>query len=66
MIIKESIGIERKLIKLIAKLLPMIKHYIYTAYRVSENYYSRYNDKIAGIGQGLYQATSAETHLILQ
>ena len=39
-------------IKLIAKLLPMMKYHICTAYRVSQEYYGGENDKIAGMGQG--------------
>ena len=30
----------------------MIKHYICTVYRASQEYYSRENDKIVGTGQG--------------
>ena len=52
LIIEESIGIKRKLIKLIAKLLPVMKYYICTAYRVSEKYYSRKQDEVAGTSQG--------------
>ena len=51
-IIEEAIRIERKLIKLITKLLLVIKHHICTAYRVSNQYYSGKNDKVVGIGQG--------------
>jgi len=51
-IIKESIGIERKPIKLIAKLLPVMKHHICIAHGASEKYYGRKQDKVAGTGQG--------------
>ena len=51
-IIEESIGIKRKPIKLIAKLLPVMKHHICTAYGASEKYYSGKQDKVAGTGQG--------------
>ena len=47
-IIKESMGMQRKPVKLIAKLLPNIKYYICTTHRVSEDYYSGCNDKLAG------------------
>jgi len=51
LIIKEVIGIKKKLVKLIAKLLPMIKYHICTAYKVKEQHNSRNNDKVAETGQ---------------
>ena len=51
-IIEESVGIERKLIKLIANLLLVMKYHVCTVYSVSESYYSREQDQTAGTGQG--------------
>ena len=51
-IIEESIGVKRKLIKLIAKLLLVMKHHIYTVYGASKKYYSGKQDEVAGTGQG--------------
>ena len=49
-IIEESIRIESKPIKLIAKLLPMMKHHICTIYSASQDYYGGESNQIAGTG----------------
>ena len=49
-IIEEFIRIERKPIKLIAKLLLMMKYHISTVYKESKNYYGSYNDKVVEMG----------------
>ena len=51
-IIKELVGIERKLLTFITKLLPRIKHHICIAYRASQEYYGEDSDKIASTRQG--------------
>ena len=42
---EESLGVELKSIKLLTKILPIIEHYTCTIFRVSIDYYSRYNKK---------------------
>ena len=50
-IIKESIGIEWASIKLFTKVLPVFKHYIYTSYSISTDYYRGQEDLVGGTGQ---------------
>jgi len=49
-IVQESMGVERNIIKLIAKVIPDFQHYIYTTYRVSEKYYRGQNNQLGGTG----------------
>ena len=51
-IVEESIGIERKPIQLIAKVLPIIEHHICTSFGASEEFYRGVNNKQVGMGQG--------------
>ena len=51
-IIEESIRIERKLIQLIAKVLPIMEHYICTSFGASAEYYRGVKYKLAWTGQG--------------
>ena len=44
-IVEESIGIEKKLIQLIAKVLLIIEYHICTSFGVSTEFYSRTNNK---------------------
>ena len=44
-IVQESIGVKRKAIKLIAKLILVMEYYLCTSYGVSSNYYGGYNNK---------------------
>jgi len=44
-IVKELIGIERKLIQLIAKVLPIIEHHICTSFGASSEFYRGINNK---------------------
>ena len=50
--IEESFGIDRKGIKLIIKVIPIIQHHIYTIFRISTNYYRGPADPYTGTGQG--------------
>ena len=52
-IIEELVGIERSPIKLFTKVLPILKHYIYTGYGISNQFYSHKIDPVSGIGQGI-------------
>ena len=49
---EESIGIERKPIQLIVKVLLIKEHYICTSFGASEEFYRGVNNKQAGMGQG--------------
>ena len=44
-ILEESTGIERAVIKLIAKVLPIFKRHICTRYRISTSYYRGVKDE---------------------
>ena len=50
-IVKESIGIERKLMQLIAKVLPIMEHHICTSFRASIEYCRETDNKQARIEQ---------------
>jgi len=50
--IEESVGIDRKGIKLIMKVIPIIKHHICTAFGISANYYGGSANPYTGTGQG--------------
>ena len=49
-IVQESIGVERLLIKLFIKLLPVIQYNIYTSYGASQGSYGGWNNKQGGTG----------------
>ena len=51
-IIEELVGVDRKYIKLIAKVLPIRNHYIYTSYGISKQSYGGKEEEIARTGQG--------------
>ena len=51
-IVEESIGIKRKQIQLIAKVLPIIEHHIYMSFRAISEFYRGINERQAGMGQG--------------
>ena len=44
-IMQESVRVKRLPIKSFTKLFPIIKHYIYTSYRISLSYYRGFNEK---------------------
>ena len=44
-IVQELVGVERLLIKLVTKLLPVMEYYIYISYRASKEFYGRVNQK---------------------
>ena len=45
-------GVQRKPIKLLMKVLPVMNHFVCTSFGVSETSYSGLNEKQAGTGQG--------------
>ena len=49
---QESVGIQRKLIKLLMKVLPVIKYFICTSFRISSMSYGGNNEVQSGTGQG--------------
>ena len=51
-LVLESIGIDRKVLTLIIKILPHFKHYIYTGFGISSSFYSDEQDEYGGTGQG--------------
>jgi hypothetical protein len=51
-ILEESTGKDRKAMKLIAKALPILKHFVCTGFGVSSLYYGGREDRLAGTGQG--------------
>ena len=50
--IKESVGMDRKAIKLFMKVLLIMKHHICIAYRISQISFRGIEDEISGTGQG--------------
>ena len=46
----ELTGIDRYTVKLFAKVIPIMKHYIYSSYRISTQTYGSKTDPIGGIG----------------
>jgi len=51
-IVKESLGISRQGIKLIAKVMPVLNHYVCTGFGISKNSYGSIEQQILGTGQG--------------
>jgi len=51
-IVLESIGIDRKVIKLIMKVIPAMTHCIWMGYRISINAYRSKSERTARTGQG--------------
>ena len=51
-LILESIRIDRKVLMLIAKILPYFKYYICTGFEISGNHYSNKENEYKGTGQG--------------
>jgi len=49
-IVKESVSINRKIAQLIAKVIPVFKHYVCTSYGISIHFYSGQFDLLAGTG----------------
>ena len=52
LIIEESVVVDRKYIKLIAKVLPIINYYVYISFRISKQSYSSKEEEMASIEQG--------------
>ena len=50
--IEESVGRSREAMKLITKVIPNSKHYLYTGFGISLSYYGGENERLAGTGQG--------------
>ena len=51
-IMEEVVGIDRKVIKLITKVLPRIEYFVCTKFGISEQRYGLENDQYMGTGQG--------------
>jgi len=51
-IIEESVGRDRAAMKLIAKVIPNLRHYIQIAFGISKSYYGGEKKRLAGTGQG--------------
>ena len=51
-ILEESVGRDRKALKLIAKVIPNQNHYISTLFRISDTYYGGEDNHLAGTGKG--------------
>ena len=49
-VIEESLGKDRKAMRLFIKIMPVFKHYICTAYGISDIFYGRNNNKTTGTG----------------
>ena len=52
LIVQESIGIQRKLIKLLIKVLLVMQHFVYTSFGISSISYGGNNEVQARAGQG--------------
>ena len=50
-IVEESLGVLREGIKLIAKVIPVMKYYLYTGFRISTILYGRPTEEIVGTRQ---------------
>jgi len=67
--IVESVRVDRVFMKLVARTLPSVKHYIYTGYGVSRESYGRAVEKYVGTGQGnqfLGESCKVKLEIIIQ
>lgn len=51
-IVEEALGIERQLMMLFEKILPIMQHHMSTSYRISAESYGGSDNKLYGTGQG--------------
>ena len=49
-IVQESVGVQRKLIKILTNILPVIQDFVYTSFGISSESYRGNNEIQAGIG----------------